>query len=131
MIGFTRLKNLINMLGYDRSCSRILISLLDEDYFDVSYIARKTGYSRSMVSLILKRLSENGIIIKRREGHKYVYNLNERFLLNIYDTFLKKLEYELKYISNERKRFSGNINDQINFIKNNIKNIKGEAKWQK
>ncbi len=131
MIGFTRLKNLINMLGYDRSCSRILISLLDEDYFDVSYIARKTGYSRSMVSLILKRLSENGIIIKRREGHKYVYNLNERFLLNIYDTFLKKLEYELKYISNERKRFSENINDQINFIKNNIKNIKGEAKWQK
>ncbi|MDP8011849.1 MAG: hypothetical protein ACP5R3_05935 [Thermoplasmata archaeon] len=132
MIEIPRLKKLIIMFGYDESCSKILTSLMyEKDFVDVIYLTKKTSYSRSMVSLILKRLSENGVIIKNRDGHKYIYKLNEKFLINIYESFLNKIEKELKYISMDRKNFSENFYNQINSIKNNLKNIKGEAEWLK
>lgn len=132
MLQSTRLKNLMIMFGYNSSCSRILLSLLEEPaYVDVQYISKKTGYSRSMVSYIMKRLNENGILIKRRMGHKYVYNLNEKYLLSMYSSFIRRLEMELKHISREKEKISTELYDQINLIKSNIKNLKGEFKWQK
>jgi len=132
MLDTIRLRNLIVMLGYDNSCSKVLISMLEEHrYVDVNYMVKKTGYSRSMISYIMKKLNENGILLKKRMGHKYIYNLNEKFLLNIYSSFIRRLERELKYISDERSKISDEIYNQINIIKENIKNLKGEIKWQR
>jgi DNA-binding transcriptional regulator GbsR (MarR family) len=84
----------------------------------VENLQKKTRYSRSTISLILYRLCKQKVVNRKKMGKKYVYSLNNDFLINL-DVYLNK---RLKIKTIKLKRSLESIQDNIQHKKEKLVN---------
>ncbi|MGC8497010.1 MAG: BlaI/MecI/CopY family transcriptional regulator [Thermoplasmata archaeon] len=84
----------------------------------VEILQKKTRYSRSTISLILYRLCKQRVVNRKKIGKKYVYSLNNDFLINL-DVYLNK---RLKVKTIKLKKSLESIQDTIQHKKQKLVN---------
>ncbi|MEM0160469.1 MAG: BlaI/MecI/CopY family transcriptional regulator [Thermoplasmata archaeon] len=84
----------------------------------VESLAKKTRYSRSTISLILYRLCKQKVVNRKKIGKKYMYTLNNDFLINL-DVYLNK---RLKIKTIKLKKSLESIQDNIQHKKEKLVN---------
>ncbi len=113
------LQDLMNNYGI-RKNETVLIEYLSltPNPLTVESLQKKTRYSRSTISLILYRLCKQKVVNRRKIGKKYVYSLNNDFLINL-DVYLNK---RLKIKTIKLKKSLESIQDTIQHKKEKLVN---------
>ncbi len=113
------MQDLMNNYGI-RKNETVLIEYLSltPNPLTVESLQKKTRYSRSTISLILFRLCKQKVVNRRKIGKKYVYSLNNDFLINL-DVYLNK---RLKIKTIKLKKSLESIQDTIQHKKEKLVN---------
>ncbi|MEM3252705.1 MAG: BlaI/MecI/CopY family transcriptional regulator [Thermoplasmata archaeon] len=113
------LQDLMNNYGI-RKNETVLIEYLSltPNPLTVESLAKKTRYSRSTISLILYRLCKQKVVNRKKIGKKYMYTLNNDFLINL-DVYLNK---RLKIKTIKLKKSLESIQDNIQHKKEKLVN---------
>ncbi len=114
-------RNIAHMLGYSTThCLVIEKFMEDKGPMDVYQIQKKLGMSRSLLSKVLKDLSERGILERIRSRHRFLYILNENFLYNMYESFVSQLRRNMDELKD------GNIARQMEKIREHLNKFRGD-----
>ncbi len=113
------LQDLMNNYGI-RKNETVLIEYLSltPNPLTVESLQKKTRYSRSTISLILYKLCKQKVVNRRKIGKKYVYSINNDFLINL-DVYLNK---RLKIKTIKLKKSLESIQDNIQHKKEKLVN---------
>ncbi len=113
------MQDLMNNYGI-RKNETVLIEYLSltPNPLTVESLQKKTRYSRSTISLILFRLFKQKVVNRRKIGKKYVYSINNDFLINL-DVYLNK---RLKIKTIKLKKSLESIQDNIQNKKEKLVN---------
>ncbi len=112
------LRELAEMLGYSKTHCLVIEKILErKDPVDVYYIQNSLGMSRSLISKVLKDLSDVGILERIRQRHKFFYRLNENFLIYMYDSFMKNLKRNIEELN---YRYGGMMKNQADKIRKHL-----------
>ncbi len=113
------MQDLMNNYGI-RKNETVLIEYLSltPNPLTVESLQKKTSYSRSTISLILFRLFKQKVVNRRKIGKKYVYSINNDFLINL-DVYLNK---RLKIKTIKLKKSLESIQDNIQNKKEKLVN---------
>lgn len=108
------LQDIMYYYGIRKNETRLIEYLsLSSAPLTVEGLQKKTKYSRSTISLILYKLCKQRVLNRKRVGKKYVYSLNNDFLINLD-----------MYLNRRVKEKTIKLKESLATIQDNIKNKK-------
>ena len=107
-----RLSRIMIKLGFGHCAASVYSSLLFRgNTLSLNQLSKNTDYSPTAVNLALADLERNDLVIREKQGRKYLYTANERFIQKFERGIEDLLERELRPFRRELERRKKRIRD--------------------